>query len=252
MDAPANWFENDTFWEGMGGVLFNGRRWEDSVPEVNDALNLLGLRPGAAVLDLACGAGRHSLEFARRGFNVTGVDRTRAYLESAGRRAAEERLAVEFVVSDMREFVRPGAFDAAVCLWASFGYFESADDDRRVASNVLTSLAPGGKFLLDLNGKEMLAKNFTPRSWYEQDGVKVLEEREIHDDWTKVHSRWIKIDGGNSQEYEFSIRLYSAAELTALLREVGFEGVKIYGALSGIPYDHNARRLIAVATKAGV
>jgi SAM-dependent methyltransferase len=252
MDAPANWFENDTFWEGMGGVLFNGRRWEDSVAEVDDALKLLGLRPGAEVLDLACGAGRHSLELARRAFRVTGVDRTRAYVNSARQRAADEGLAVEFVLSDMRDFVRPGAFDAAVCLWASFGYFDSADDDRRVASNVLASLAPGGRFLLDLNGKETFARTFTPRSWYEQDGVKVLEEREIIDDWSKVHSRWIKVDGRSSQEYEFSIRLYSAAELTALLRDVGFEAVKIYGALSGIPYDHNARRLIAVATKAGM
>jgi len=58
------------------------------------------------VLELACGPGRHALEFARRGYRVTGVDRTARYLETAREKAGEEGLDVEWVEADMRTLRR--------------------------------------------------------------------------------------------------------------------------------------------------
>ena len=71
------WFEDDTFWECVEGFLFSQfRSIEITVREAEQILTLLHPSQGAAMLDLCCGPGRHSLEFARRGFQVTGVDRT--------------------------------------------------------------------------------------------------------------------------------------------------------------------------------
>src|SRR5215207_315011 len=171
-NSTGDWFENDRFWEGMSGVLFNDSRFAHAAGEIDHVQALLpDAAPGSAVLDLACGVGRHALELAGRGYRVTAVDRTRSYLDAAGERAAAGGLDVEFVHSDMRRFVRPAAFDAAVCLWASFEYFDDPADDRRVLANLLRSLKPGGSLVLDMNGKEVFARTFTPRSWYEQDGV---------------------------------------------------------------------------------
>ncbi|MHC4730002.1 MAG: SAM-dependent methyltransferase, partial [Planctomycetota bacterium] len=122
------WFAAPRFWDTMAGVMFDRARWEQTPEEVDGLVALLGLAPGAHVLDLGCGPGRHSLELRRRGFSVTGVDLHAPYLEQARREDAE----VEWVHGDMREFCREGVFDAAVNLYSSFGYFEDQEDDRRV------------------------------------------------------------------------------------------------------------------------
>ena len=73
MSSDHPWYEQDTFWETFEPTMFGERRWSDAPTEVENAIALLNLQPGKAVLDLCCGVGRHSLELARRGFAVTGV-----------------------------------------------------------------------------------------------------------------------------------------------------------------------------------
>jgi SAM-dependent methyltransferase len=190
-----------------------------------------------------------TLELARRGFQVTGVDRTRPYLDSASRQAETEGLEIEFVQSDMRDFCRPDAFDAVVNLFTSFGYFEDPEDDRQVALNVYRSLKPGGVFLIDMMGKEVLARIFSERDWYEEDGVLILQERKITKNWSWMENRWIIFVDNNRAELNLSHRIYSAVELTSLLTECGFAPIDAYGNLDGSAYDHLARRLVVVAHK---
>jgi 2-polyprenyl-3-methyl-5-hydroxy-6-metoxy-1,4-benzoquinol methylase len=159
----AEWFEDDRFWETMAPHMFGPQRIEGTPTEVDQVLDLLEVESGAHILDLACGPGRHTLELARRGFRVTGVDRTAAYLERAREQAAEEELEIEFVQADMREFRRPDAFDAAVNLFTSFGFFEHAADDLQVVRNLYDSLKPGGRLLMEMSGKEVLARMFRER-----------------------------------------------------------------------------------------
>jgi SAM-dependent methyltransferase len=243
------WHEDDSFWETAGPVLFTASRWESAPREVEAMVALLGLSPGAKVLDLCCGVGRHSLELARRGFQVTGVDRTTAYLQEARARASQEGLEVEFVQEDMRTFVRPEAFDAVINYFTSFGYFESEDEDRRVVENAYRSLRPGGLLLMDMMGKEILARIFSERGWREEDGMLILEDRQVAPDWSTVYNRWIIIKDGERREVTLTTRQYSAAELSRLLKGCGFERVEVYGDLTGAPYDMEARRLVVVAGK---
>jgi len=262
------WYENDALWEDLSPVLFPESRLAAAPQEVSNLLAVMGLtarasrparavgsaapdRPGiaAAVLDLACGIGRHTLELARRGFRVTGVDRTRLYLERAMRQGREEGLEVELVREDMRRFRRPQAFDGAINLFTSFGYFPDPADDRLVVENVHESLKPGGVFVLDLMGKEVLARIFRERDWHREEGFVVMEERVVRNAWSWIESRWTILRPGRKTEIQLSHRLYSAVELETLLRSVGFAAVQVYGDLEGSPYDHNARRLVAVARR---
>lgn len=249
MKRGTEWHENDSFWETAGPVLFTEGRWENAPAEAEAMAALLGLTPGAEVLDLCCGVGRHALEFAKRGFRVIGVDRTAAYLDEARRRAEEEGLAIEFIQEDMRRFARPKAFDAVINYFTSFGYFESEGDDRRVAANASESLRPGGVLLIEMMGKEILARIFSERGWREEDGMIILEDRQVSPDWSKVHNRWIVLKNGERREVTLTTRQYSAAELSRLLRDSGFERVDVYGDLSGAPYDMQAKRLVVVAHK---
>jgi SAM-dependent methyltransferase len=244
-----NWYEDEAFWETWAPFMFSKERWENAPEEVANLVSLLKIDPGAPVLDLCCGPGRHSLEFARRGFSVTGVDRTKKYLEDARKSAQKEGLKVEFVQKDMREFRKPRTFDLAVNLLTSFGFFEDQRDDEKVAKNILASLKDGGAFVIEMMGKEILARIFRERDWQEVEGAIMLEERKVSKDWNWMENRWILLKGGQTQEFRFSLRPYSAAELTRLLTECGFAQTRAYGNLAGAPYDHKAKRLVVVAQK---
>ncbi|HEY33131.1 MAG TPA: methyltransferase domain-containing protein [Dehalococcoidia bacterium] len=160
MPQSIPWHEDDTFWETFEEAMFSRRRWEVTPVEVDSIISLLNIQPGISVLDLGCGSGRHSLELARRGFHVTGVDRTRKYLDEAVEQAKKEGLGIEFVQEDMRTFCQPDAFDAVINLFTSFSYFEDPEEDRQIVINVHHSLKSGGVVLLETVGKEVLARIF--------------------------------------------------------------------------------------------
>jgi SAM-dependent methyltransferase len=242
------WFEDDGFWRDMAPHMFPAERLAGTPAEVEQILALAGPPPDARVLDLCCGPGRHSLELARRGFRVTGVDRTAAYLEQARCTALAENLTIELVREDMRTFRREAGFELALSLFTSFGFFDDQGDDRRVIENLRASLAANGVLVIETIGKEVLARTFRERDWHrEPGGALLLEERSVAPDWSYIEARWILIREGRQREYLFRIRLYAAAELAGLLRAGGFRDVRVCGNLAGDPYDHLAKRLVIVA-----
>lgn len=248
MAKAKDWHEQDLFWKMIAPYMFPQKRWENTPKEVDNIASLLELKSGDCLLDLCCGPGRHSLEFARRGFRVTGVDRTSLYIRQARKKVKE--LKAEFIVGDMRKFCRPKAFDAVLNMFTAFGYFKSQADDYRVAKNVYKSLKPGGKFMLELMAKEILARIFQERGWHkEKDGTIFLEERKISDNWGWIDTNWILLKGNKMTKFNISHRIYSAVELSNLLKDCGFKKVKVFGNLEGIPYDHKAQRMVAIAYK---
>jgi SAM-dependent methyltransferase len=249
MNKEQPWYNQDSYWTTFESILFHQKRLADTAAQVDYIIKLLQIEEGTKILDLCCGIGRHSLEFARRGFQVTGVDRTKPYLDKAKQQAEAEDLQIEFVNEDMRKFYREATFDVVINMFTSFGYFEDADDDRRVVENVYRSLKAGGKFLVEMMGKELIARDFRERDWNEINGVIILEDRKLLNNWEKVESRWIVLKDDQQVEYKFVLRLYSALELASLLIQCGFSDVKIYGSLEGIDYDHRAKRLVALAKK---
>lgn len=249
MENELPWHDDDNLWQSLAPALFTQQRWADTPNEVEQVISTLDIEPRARILDLCCGVGRHSLELARRGFKVTGVDRTQAYLDSASHQAEQEGLVVEFIQDDMRTFRSLGAFDAVINLFTSFGYFEDPGEDRQVVMNVYHSLKPGGAFLLQMMGKEVLARIFRERDWTEEKGVLVLQERKLARNWGWIENRWIIIDQGRRTDFYLAHRIYSAMELTSLLSECGFAQVTVYGDLERSLYDHQATMLVAVAHK---
>ncbi len=243
------WHEDDSFWQTWEPYMFDEKRIAGSVDEVTKIIKLLDVRPGANVLDLACGTGRIALEFARRGFDVIGVDRTGIYLDHARQQAEKENLKIELVHEDMRNFLRPNTFDVVVNMYTAFGYFEDQADDRLVLDNVCASLKPGGRLLIDMHGKETLAKIFQEHIYTEKDGEIFLQEHKVTQNWSWMQTKWIIFKGNERTESSFSHRLYSGTEIAAQLTACGFSGADVYGDLDGPPYDNNAKRLIAVGYK---
>jgi SAM-dependent methyltransferase len=249
---PDPWYENERFWSVMDAVLFDPDRLAGTFAEVDAILALAGLRPGMRLLDLCCGPGRHSLEFARRGLHVTGVDRTPRYLARARRTARAEGLQLTLRHQDMRAPLGEARFDAAVNLFTSFGYFEDPADDRRVLTHLFQALAPGGVLVLEMTGREILARTWRDRDWAPlPGGGYLLQDRTLTPGWEWVSNRWILVRGGKVEEFTVSHRLYGASDLSGLLRAVGFAEVQAFGGLDGSPYDQHAQRLVVVGCKRG-
>jgi SAM-dependent methyltransferase len=249
MRRQAPWFEDDRFWKAFEHAMFPLQRVSATPEQAGQIATLLHLKPGQKILDLCCGPGRFSLEFARRGFRVTGVDRTRHYLAKARKAARREKLHVEFVQADMRRFARTRGFDAAMNVFTSFGYFRNQSEDLRVCRNVYRSLKPSGRFLVEVLGKEGLARRYQARDWFEIGDSLVLHERIPFDGWSAMEQRWILISKGRVREYRLWLRLYSAVELRSLLKQAGFRKAEAYGGYDGSAYDSEARRLAVVGSK---
>jgi SAM-dependent methyltransferase len=246
----SEWFEDESLWREIYPVLFPEERVRVGEEEVSKALKLAGLPEAtdAAALDLCCGPGRHTLPLARRGLRVTAVDRTRFLLDRARERARLAGLSVEFVEADMREFRRPTAFDLALSLFTSFGYFAAREEDLQVLRNVRASLRPRGVLVMDMAGKEWLARHFEPtRSRTLEDGSLFIDRCRVVDDWTRVENEWTLIRDGRARTFRLRLSVYSGQELKDRLLLAGFAQVDLHGNLDGAPYDREATRLVAVA-----
>jgi len=252
MTQPANdWFADEAFWQAIEPFVFSESAQTAAVADVAAIKSLVG-RPVATVLDLCCGPGRHSVAFAKGGSRVTGVDRSPFLLGRARHYAVAAGVQVRWVQEDMRDFVEPGGFELAVNLFTSFGYFDDPAENRRVLANVHASLAPGGVFVLELMGKEIVARIYQPCSSMElPDGALLVQRRKVIDDWARVENDWSVIRDGNVQSFRFRNWIYSAVELRDLLKSAGFVKIDVFGNLEGGGYGIEANRLVAQAYKAG-
>ncbi len=248
-ENSEEWFSDDEFWTQYAPLMFNSERWAEVPAVVDGIISLTGVSPGSAILDSCCGPGRHGLEFARRGYKLTGVDITQPYLDAFAASAADESLSVELIHADVRHFVRPDAFSLALNLFTSFGYFESRAEDEAYLRLLCSSLVSGGTLVMDMVGKETAARDFIEGEWFERDGKLILTEFSVVGAWEGLRNRWVIIDGKRRIDRSWVQRLYSAHELESALKIAGFSKVQLFGSTSGALYDNNAKSLIAIARK---
>lgn len=130
----------------------------NAIAEVDFLIEALNLSAGESILDVACGTGRHSVELARRGYAVTGIDISAGMLAQAEAKARAAKVSVELIRANACSFCAPKQFDAAICLCeGAFGLLSSTDDPIEqplsILRNISHSLKPGAKSLFTvLNG----------------------------------------------------------------------------------------------------
>ena len=243
------WFDDDTFWRELYLFMFPEKRFADAAAQIGQVLQLAKPK-GKAVLDLCCGPGRWAIPLAQKGFSVTGVDRTKFLLSVARAKAKAVRVKVEWVRADMRDFLRPESFDLVLSMLTSFGYFDRKNEDRLVLRNMFTNLKPGGVCLIDVAGKEQVARMYQPTSSDTLPNGDILVQRhQVFDAWSRIHNEWILVRKGRPNTFKFHHTIYSAQELRDRLTEAGFEDIRTYGTLTGDEYGPSAERLIVVAIK---
>ncbi|MFE2750565.1 class I SAM-dependent methyltransferase [Actinosynnema sp. NPDC059335] len=244
-----DWYEDDDLWVGFAEVMFPPRRAAEAERLVTTS-PLLKVAAGDRVLDLACGPGTHVVPLARHGAVVTGVDLSEAMLTRARVACEQAEVTARLVRADMREHVEPGAYDLVVNMYTSFGYFTEPGENLAVLRNAHASLAPGGRLLVDVLGKEVFAGWVGRPQAVDVGGGTVFMRDTVLDDWTRVRSDWTWVRGDEVRRTSLYSTLYSAAELRALFEQAGFTNVECFGDFDASPYDNHARRLIVRGTRA--
>ena len=221
--------------------------------EAKFIIDRLGVQSGARVLDLCCGYGRHTLELAKRGFDMVGLDLSMVMLKKALADAQASNQAIKFVHGDMRKLNFKSIFDAVYNVQTSFGYFDDYSNFK-VLQGIYRALKPGGVFLIETVNRDFLIDDLPLRLWWK--GVECMLLEEIDMDSVagvlKVQRSFV-FDGSSRAPWEqkIQIRLYSSNELRALLMRAGFDVVELSGdySLPGAFFGASSPKIILVAEK---
>jgi len=204
--------------------------------EVDQMEKLLDLQPPMRVLDLGCGKGRHALELARRGYQVTAIDVASVYLQHAQRRALEQHLAIEFRLQRGAELEENGIYDFILAYNHTLG-FMSAEELARHFRRIWSALKPGGKFLLTLAGPKIVpdVSPETVRDWTEQGGRYVLREKYMENGYQVERGAIIDTLEDELIEYHEQQKAFAYDEVRSLLLTAGFDRFDCLRDLQGTP-----------------
>ena len=245
-EAAPDWWQT-----GFGPgylALYDGFLAERTPVEVDQIEALLQLHPPRRILDLPCGQGRHAIELARRGYEVTGVDLSTYMLGVAAERAEAARVRVRWLAGDMREALPGETFDLILNLFTSLGYFDDEADDRRVVRAAASMLEPGGRFLLEVINGQRVMGNFQEREWFTVGQTAVMERRSLDVSTRRmVVERTVSSTTGDDVSVH-AVRLYSGPAVKTMLDAAGFNRVELYGDWDGAPLTPESLRVLAVGT----
>jgi ubiquinone/menaquinone biosynthesis C-methylase UbiE len=209
------------------------------------AATLAGVEPGAELIDVPCGFGRHSVPLGRAGYKVTGVDRSAALLDEARRRTGHERWP-KLVRADYRDLPFPDAgFDAALNLFSSLGYL-GIEEDTHVLAEIGRVLRPGGRLVIESMHRDLLVLRWSDSDWRLMGEGRLLLEQRTFDAASGIATTTMTlIDGNGGRESRtWSVRVYAVTELLTMLERAGFADVKCYGDFDGADFGPSTRLVI--------
>ena len=236
------WFDTDEY-----ELVYQDRDETEAETLVDLILEVTGVPEGSRILDVGCGRGRHAVEFALRGFDVTGLDLSAPSLEDARLRADRAGVELRLIEGDMRDPV-PEAFDLVVNLFTAFGYFEAEEDHRRASAAMAGSVDREGWLVQDFLNAPQIRSSLVAADVRTARGWEIRQTRRIRDD--RILKRIEFRRDGSSRSFEESVALLELDDFERLYKDAGMEIVDLRGGYDGRPYTPAAPRLITFARRA--
>jgi len=205
----------------------------------------LEVKPGARLLDVPCGNGRHSIELARRGYRITGIDLSDEFLA-----AARAELDADWRSGDMRALqLEPSTFDGAFCFGNSFGYLDHAGAAAFLFA-LAGALKPGAKLVIETGmTAESILPTMVQKRWHRLGDLMILSENR-YDPWEScLHVDYTFVRGSVIETRPTVHYVFTSAELRRMLDAAGFDTLSLHGGVAGEPYQLGSPRLIIIARR---
>ena len=228
---------------------------ENTKEQVDFIIKCLGLNGNERILDLACGYGRHSLEFAKRGYKVTGIDITKIYIEDAIREAKNEGLDAEFICSDIREVNFENEFDVVLNLGdGAIGYLENDSENLKIFDIIAKALKKVGRSFMDIQSGDYADAHFPQKLWDAGDKALTLSNFEWDKKtrimlYSQLDYSYGKILKRPEMLYGNPTRLYTKAEISQIMKDRGMEMYAAYSDYYGFEANKNGFQLITCSVK---
>lgn len=212
------------------------------------------------ILDVPCGTGRHSIELAKKGFSVTGLDIEKSMIKYA-KEKSKNISNIKFALGDMRNFKLKETFDAAIVMYGSFAYMTTNKDALACLQSIKKHLKKNGLIIIEddnpwqdiVSGKKKLvctAQNKKLKLITEF-GIKTMHDNNI----IHVSSIYRRFSGKKKlpvikDTKPVTLRVFSRNEMELLLLHAGFNDIKFFSNFKGEKLSkRNYRKLITVARK---
>lgn len=242
---------NDWFKEWFGAeylALYAHRDSREAAKQIDFLLEHVDLAPGARILDIACGPGRHTSELLRRGFSPVSIDLSEALLQRAAE--ATEGLNAKLVRADMRYLpFADRCFQGALSMFTSFGYFESDAEHLRTLIEWRRVMASGATLVVDVANRAAVHRSLTPHSSKQTRELRFIERRSLSRDGKYVIKN-IEVEalqGDSLKQYTERVRLFEESELREMLGAAGFRVLKTFGNFDGMSLSDRAERIVCLA-----
>jgi SAM-dependent methyltransferase len=242
----STWYK-DWFLDPRYLQLYRNRNDEEAQKLISLVEKVTGSDKSRSILDIPCGAGRHLISLAKRGYtNLHGRDLSPTLIDEAKQRAREENVAIEVAISDIREPLTLG-YDLILNLFTSFGYFEGDDEHKSVIRNFADVLLPNGFVVIDFFNALLVEQQLVTCSEI------ILDDMEVAHITKRIESgRIIKTIRFASDGKEFieSVRLYTLSDFEEMFADSGLLLEHTFGDYEGNAFTNTSSRLIMFARRA--
>ncbi|HEX4958887.1 MAG TPA: class I SAM-dependent methyltransferase [Lacibacter sp.] len=247
MEPKKSWYRN-WFNSPYYHLLYFQRDEQEAAAFINSLLLKLQPAATAAMLDVACGRGRHSIYLASKGYFVTGIDISEESIEEALQHAHNH---LEFFVHDMRLPFRMNYYDYVFNFFTSFGYFRTRREHDNAIRTISQSLKPGGVFVIDYLNTHYVEDHLVYKSEIEKEGVTFDITRWL--DETHFYKKIIVEDERFLDEplvYTEKVAKFSLGDFNDMFAFHGLQIQEVFGDYTLGNYDiKHSPRLIIVAKK---
>lgn len=243
MSWYKDWFNSENYLK-----VYRHRDETEARKLVELIINNIDLVPNSKILDMACGSGRHSIIFAKKGFDVTAIDLSQRLISDAKTNASQNDVKINFIHSDILKFQTAKRFKLVLNLFTSIGYFDNDEDNFQVILKAYQFLDSGGYFVIDYFNKKYLTANLIPTTVFSENGYRITQNRSIHKN--RVIKDIMIEKNGSSEEFYESVRLYNYDEMSGYIKEAGFSIIEESGDYDGNKFNHDSSpRLIIFGRK---
>jgi len=274
-EVPSNWYED--FFHGLALDLWRKAiSPQQTKAEADFLVKMLGCDEGSSLLDVPCGNGRLSLELARRGYRVTGVDIALEFIEEARATAAQsmpessptnavapeevarafsvwitgETPSPQFKIGDMRHIEGDAIYDGAYCFGNSFGFLAYPDMERFL-SGVARALKPGSRFVIETGmAAESIIAKFEAESSHQIEDIHCTIKEQYLAEESCIDTEYIFEQNGKVESQKAKHWIYTAGEIRRMLERAGFEVLNLCGSLKCEPYTLGSDELFVIAERA--